>query len=121
MAQDRVPVAITTKMSLSADQEKERLESAKHLSKYFGPKNKVVRLVDAPDQAVVVIEVVGRGVQPVDPADVQQDAFGRAIRTPVKDKIVAVRLSVGDYSTEIRGRDDTWSAAAGDAAHEIEQ
>ena len=121
VAQDLVPVAITTKMSLSEDQEKDWLESAKHLRKYFGPKNKTVRLVDAAEEAAVVVEVVGRGVQPQDAGDSQQDAFGRVIPTPSKDKVVAVRLSIGDYSTVIRGRDETWSAADEEAAREIEK
>jgi hypothetical protein len=104
-AQEPVPVAVTVHTSQFEDQaQKDRLDTAKDLKQYLNSKKKTLRLVESPAEAVVVIEVLGRGEQASGDAKLQRGALGGVGQTRYKDKVVRVNLSVGDYSTEIEGR-----------------
>lgn len=123
-----VPLAVVVKTSQFEDQaQKDRLDSARDLKAYLS--KKTVRLVEAPEEAVVIVEVLGRGIEAQDTKSLQRSASGRVEQRSNKDKVLLVKLSVGDYSTEIEGRSadgeyvvtTTWSQAAILASQAIEK
>ena len=125
-----VPVAVIVQTSQFEDQaQKDRLDSAPDLKADLRDKKKTLRLVETPEEAVVVIEVLGRGVQTQDTKSLERSASGRIEQRSDKDKVLRVKLSVGDYSTEIEGRSadgeyvitTTWSQAAILASQAIEK
>jgi len=128
-AQAPVPVAVIVKTSQFEDQaQKDRLDSARDLKGYLS--KKTMRLVETPEEAIVVIEVLGRGVQTQDTKSLERSAGGSRIeQRSDKDKVLRVKLSVGDYSTEIEGRSadgeyvimTTWSQAAILASNAIDK
>jgi uncharacterized membrane protein len=129
-AQTPVPVAVIVQTSQFEDQaQKDRLDSARDLKVYLSGKKKTLRLVETPTEAVVTIEVLGRGVQTQDTKSLERSASGRIEQRSDKDKVLRVKLSVGDYSTEIEGRSadgeyvitTTWSQAAILASQAIEK
>ncbi len=125
-----VPVAVIVKTSQFEDQaQKDRLDSARDLKAYLRDKKKTLRLVETAEEAAVVVEVLGRGEQTQDTKTLQRGASGRLEQRSDKDKVLRVKLSVGDYSTEIEGRSadgeyvitTTWSQAAILASQAIEK
>lgn len=129
-AQEPVHVAVIVQTSQFEDQaQKDRLDTAKDLKQSLTSKKKTLRLVESPAEAVVIIEVLGRGEQASGDAKLQRGALGGVEQTRYKDKVVRVKLSVGDYSTEIEGRNadgehvirTTWGLAAVDAAGQIDK
>lgn len=129
-AQAPVPVAVIVQTSQFEDQaQKDRLDTAIDLKKILGSKKKTLRLVEAAGDAVVVIEVLGRGEEASGDAQLQRGALGQLEQTRYKAKVVRVKLSVGEYSTEIVGRYSegpsviytTWAGAAVDAAGQIDK
>ena len=128
-AQTPVPVAVIVQTSQFEDQaQKDRLDSARDLKVYLRDKKKTLRLVETPAEAVVVIEVLGRGIQTQDTKSLERSASGRVEQRADKDKVLRVKLSVGEYSTEIEGRSadgeyvitTTWTQAAILAAIKID-
>ena len=87
------------------------------------------RVVDTAAEAIVVIEVLGRGEQASGDTNLRGGALGQVEQTSYKDKVVRVKLSFGDYSTEIEGRyadganviKTTWAGAAVEAAGQIDK
>ena len=130
-AQTPVPVAVIVQTSQFEDQaQKDRLDSAKDLKGQLSTKKKTLRLVETAADAALVIEVLGRGEQAQDTKTVQRGVLsGRLEQRSDTAKVLRVKLSVGDYSTEIEGRDEerefksytTWGMAAGDAAIQIDK
>jgi hypothetical protein len=130
-AQAPVPVAVIVKTSQFEDQaQKDRVDSAKDLKGQLSTKKKTLRLVETATDAAVVIEVLGRGEQAQDTKTVERGILsGRVEQRSDTAKVLRVKLSVGDYSTDIEGRDEerefksytTWGVAAGDAAIQIDK
>ncbi|MEQ1908021.1 MAG: hypothetical protein ABMA15_04320 [Vicinamibacterales bacterium] len=124
-----VPVAVIVQTSQFDDQaQKDRLDSARDLKVYLNGKKKTLRLVETPAEAVVTIEVLGRGVETQDTQNVNRSAFGGSRVSADKDKVLRVKLSVGDYSTEVEGRSKdgelaftSWTQAANLASIAIDK
>lgn len=112
-----VPVAVIVQSAQFEDQaQKDRLDSAKDLKALLSRK-KTLRLVEKPEEAVVIIDILGRFEQAQDKKE-----------SADKDKVVRVKLSVGEYSTEIEGRmganvgwGATWAGAAVEASTQIDK
>lgn len=129
-AQAPVPVAVVAQTSQFEDQaQRDRLDTASDLKKLLGSKKKTLRLVDTPGEAVVTIEVLGRVEQASADSKLERSALGQLEQNRYKAKVVRVKLSVGDYSTEMEGRYSegpsvnytTWAGAAVDAAGQIDK
>ncbi len=129
-AQAPVSVAVVVQTAQFEDQaQKDRIDTANDLKKILGSKKKTLRVVDTPAEAVVIIEVLGRAEQASADAKLERSALGQLEQNRYKAKVVRVKLSVGDYSTEIEGRYaegpsviyTTWAGAAVDAAGQIEK
>jgi len=105
----------------------QRIDSTKDMRYAFS--KKLVRLVESPEEATIVLEVLGRTAQSTDQRKVTRNAFGQLGSESMKEKVVAVKLTVGDYSTQIDGHDaeneytvggSQWKVAAFNAVHQIE-
>ena len=128
-AQTPVAVAVIVQTAQFEDQaQKDRLDSARDLKAYLRDKKKTLRLVETPAEAVVIVEVLGRGIQTQDTKSLERSASGRVEQRSDKDKVLRVKLSVGEYSTEIEGRSadgeyvitTSWTQAAMLAAIKID-
>jgi len=93
-----VPLFLTTPATIGGftDPNKERQDSMKDLVEALG-KKKNIRLVAAQEQAIIVLEVLGR--------DVREDSgsFTKAFGGKNEVKTVRVKLSAGAFVTELSG------------------
>ena len=89
-------------------------------------KKKNIRLVTGRDEAVIVVEVVGRGVRE------DSGSYTKMFGGKNEVKAVQVKLMVGDFSTELTGESagggfgggpgrGAWKKAAYKAADQIEK
>lgn len=120
-----VPVAVIVKTAQFEDQaQKDRLDSADYMRRVLRNKKQTVVVVEDAAKAVVVVEVLSRAS--VNPGT-KYTLAGREYAD--EDKVVKVKLSVGEYSTEIEGRSEgrqtmtgaSWNGAATLAAVEVEK
>jgi len=130
LAQSPVPVAVITQTAQFEDQaQKDRLDSVKDLKQALGRKKKTLRLVENTEEAAVVIEVIARGEQTQDTKTLERGLSGRLEQRSDKDKVLRLKLTVAEYSTEIEGRHEdgefviatSWSTAAFDGADKIDK
>jgi hypothetical protein len=100
-----VPMHIVTPTAEFVDEALQaRIDSTKDLQKLRWDK-KLVRLVDTPGEAVVIIEVVGRGAGTTDERKVTRDALTGQLQSKGRGlKALTLKLTAGDYSTEIVGQ-----------------
>jgi len=107
----------------------QRIDTTKDLKTIKWDK-KLVRLVDAPEQATIVLEVLGRGVEAQNNSHHERSVItGQIQDKSYQDKVVRVKMTVGDYSTEIIGRSiqrdelsvTSWKSAAIRASNEVEK
>jgi hypothetical protein len=113
------------------DDTKQRQDSTVDLRKALAGKDKTLVLVASPDDAQVTIEVLDRGQVATDTTVVRRDIYGTIQGEHDRAKIVRVRLSVGEYSTEIAGASEptpqfgsaltSWRGAAGAAAASVDR
>lgn len=122
-AQAAVPVAIVVPVAQFEDQaQRERLDSAIDLRRQLDKRSSVV-VVDPPG-AVITLEIVGRWEEAQ-----ETRAISRTTSRAYRDKVLRVKLSIGEYSTEIVGRSvggeysfsTSWGVAAGDVARQVEK
>jgi hypothetical protein len=114
-----VPVAVIVQTSQFEDQaQKDRLDSANDLTKKLRSfAKKTVLVVETPADAAVVIEVLGRGPLTLDTKTIQPTFGGTSIEQKSDIAyVLRVKLSVGEYSTEIEGRSTGSLRSWGDAA-----
>jgi hypothetical protein len=97
-AEGPVAVYLTTAASKEGftDPDKSRQDSLKDLSEALG-KKKSVRLVPTREEAVMVLEVLGRGVRE------DSGSFSKAFGGKNEVKNVRAKLTVGDFSAELSG------------------
>lgn len=94
-----------------------RADSVQDLRKTLGSDKKRIQLVDAPTDADVTIEVLGRGWAPLGSTYTARDALGLIHTTEESEAVVDIALTVGDYRVEMRGGSGqrvfgAWTAAA---------
>ena len=125
-----VPVHIVTPKAEFVDEALQaRIDSTKDLQKIRWDK-KLVQLVDSPAEAVVVVEVIGRSAGATDARKVTRDVVTGQLGSEAKGvKLVTLKLTAGDYSTEIVGQEaensmglePSWSGAAVDARSRVQK
>ena len=122
-----VPVAVIVQSAQFEDQaQKDRLDSAADLTKMLlRHAKKTVLVVETPAEAAVVIEVLGRGPVTLDTKSIQSTSGGARIEQKSDvGYVLRVKLSVGEYSTEIEGSSTgglkSWTDAAFGAAIKID-
>lgn len=106
-----------------------RIDSTKDLREIKWDK-KLVRLVESPADAVIIIEVINRATGTLDERKVTRDIVTGQVKSEAKGaKSVVVKLTFGEYSTEIIGSDEegqigmppTWTGAAIDARSKVQK
>lgn len=125
-----VPVHIVTPTAEFVDEALQaRIDSTKDLAGIKWDK-KLVRFVETPAEAVVVIEVVGRTTGTLDERKVTRDIVtGQIASEGKRAKSVMVKLTIGEYSTDIIGTDEedqlgmppSWTSAAIDARGKVQK
>jgi hypothetical protein len=100
-AQDKIPIFVKTAGSTAGftDPSKDRQDSMKDLLNYFR-NSKSVLIVESEKTALVVLEILDRGMKP----EIDYRALNNAH--------VTVRLTAGEYSAELTGMDSTYRGAA---------
>jgi hypothetical protein len=111
-AEKSTPVAVYLAPPAGAFQDPQRIDSTRDLRAQLAQTKKDVRLVDRPEDALVIVEVLDR------------------TETELGTKIVAVKLTIGEYTTTLRGHNPSvgmgslgsnWRAAAQAVATQIKQ
>lgn len=125
-----MPVHIVTPTAEFVDEALQaRIDSTKDLAGIKWDK-KLVRFVETPAEAVVVIEVVGRTTGTLDERKVTRDIVtGQIASEGKRAKSVMVKLTIGEYSTDIIGTDEedqlgmppSWTSAAIDARGKVQK
>jgi hypothetical protein len=108
---------------------KDRQDSTQDVIKKLRRKEKTLVLVDSPDKAVVIIDILRRGVDETGDSTLSRNTLnGTVDAQAVKGYVVRARLTVGDYTTEVTGISiaselypATWGSAAGMVATEIDK
>lgn len=123
-----VPVFLTTGATAGGftDPDKERADSRKDLDEALRSKKKSLRVVATKEEAVIMLEVLGR--------DVREDSgsYSKAFGGKNEVKNVRVKLTAGEYSAELAGSSagggfgggpgrGAWKKAAYKVADQIEK
>lgn len=129
-ADDPVPVYLVTPGAQFVDAAlKDRIDSTKDLRDIRWDK-KLVRFVDTPAEALVVLEVTSRGTGTTDERRVTRDIVTGQVKSDGQaTKSVIVKLTVGEYATDIIGQSQqdqlgimpSWSSAAIDARSKVQK
>jgi len=122
-----VPIFLTTGATAGGftDPDKERADSRKDLTEALSSK-KSIHLVATKEEAVLVLEVLGRGVRE------DSGSFSKAFGGKNEVKTVNVKLSAGEFSAELSGSSagggfsggpgrGAWKKAAYKVADQIEK
>jgi hypothetical protein len=115
-----VPVFVTTAAAAQgfSDPSKERLDSVNDIKDKARKADKLLKLVDTRDEATIVLEVLDRGSQ------YKRTATGAIFGTPwggQQKRSVTVRVTVGEYSSELTSEKGSYKDAAADVVMQLQR